>query len=156
MLSRVEDYAQTFTRYMYSVCDQIQNPTNCFTSTRQKPGRGGGLKRINSCRKDLLPRRNSQRSKIHGLADRFSIDFSLLGLAYGGFHSQRPRFLFCNHKHLTKVLDFWFAVKICLKSIGRSGFSEGFLFVLKLFHNINSVQPLLNCGKEIQRLALWY
>ncbi len=43
----------------------------------------------------------SQRSKIHRLAYRFSIDFSLLGLAYG-FLSKSPRFLFGNHKHLTE------------------------------------------------------
>ncbi len=51
------------------------------------------------------------KSKIYRLAYRFPVDFSLLGLAYG-FLSQSPRFLFGNHKHFTKVLDFWFAVEI--------------------------------------------
>ncbi len=45
-------------------------------------------------------------NKIHRLA--YS---SLLGIAYV-FLSQMPGFIFGNHKHLTKVLDFWFAVKI--------------------------------------------
>jgi hypothetical protein len=49
-----------------------------------------------------------------------SIEFSLLGLAYS-FLSKIPKFLFGNHKHLTNVLDIWFAVEI-LTSIGRTGF----------------------------------
>jgi hypothetical protein len=56
-----------------------------------------------------IPRWKLQKSKIHNLAHRFSVDFSLLGLAYG-FLSQSPRFLFGSHKHLIKVIDFWFAV----------------------------------------------
>ncbi len=48
-----------------------------------------------------LLRWKSQRNKIDRLAYRLSIDFSLLGLAYG-FLSRSPRYLFGNHKHLTK------------------------------------------------------
>ncbi len=53
----------------------------------------------------------SQRSKIHRLAYRFSIDFLLQGLAFG-FLSQSPRFLFGNHKHLPEVLEFGLVVEI--------------------------------------------
>jgi hypothetical protein len=48
-----------------------------------------------------LQRWKSQRSKNHRPAYIFSIDFSLIGLAYG-FLSQSPRFRFGNHKYLTK------------------------------------------------------
>ncbi len=51
------------------------------------------------------------KKQIHRQAYRFSIDFSLLGLAYG-FLSQIPRFLFGNHTHLTNVLDFCLAAEI--------------------------------------------
>jgi hypothetical protein len=71
----------------------------------------------------------SQRSKIHRLAYRFSIDFSLLGLAYG-FLCRRPIFLFGNHKHSNKFLDFWFAGGDFLDS----DFHQDFCF-LRLFHN---------------------
>jgi hypothetical protein len=47
---------------------------------------------------------------------RFSVEFSLLGLAYGFFLSQSPGFLFGNHKHLTKVLDFRFVLEVFLKN----------------------------------------
>jgi hypothetical protein len=59
----------------------------------------------------LVQRWKSQRSKFHRIDYRFSIDFSRPGIAYG-FLSQSPRFLVGNHKHLTKALDFWFAVEI--------------------------------------------
>jgi hypothetical protein len=45
------------------------------------------------------------KSKIYRLAYRFTVDFSLLGLAYG-FLSQNSRFIFGNHKYFIKVLDF--------------------------------------------------
>jgi hypothetical protein len=51
----------------------------------------------------------SQRSKIHRPAFRFSIDVSLLGLAYG-FLSQSLKFFFGKSQSLTKSL--WFAVEI--------------------------------------------
>jgi hypothetical protein len=47
------------------------------------------------------------------------------------FLSQNSRFLFAIYKRWTKDLTVWrnFSTKI-LKSIGRSGFSSGFLFAL--------------------------
>jgi hypothetical protein len=83
-----------------------------------------------------IPRWKPQRSKIHRLAYRFSEDFSLLGLAYG-FLSQRPRFLFGNHKHLIKSLGRWFAVEIFKIRRQEWIFIMFFLFVLillNLFH----------------------
>ncbi len=82
-----------------------------------------------------LPRKTSEiklpeveitkkQNKIHRLAYTLSINFALLGLAYG-FLFQRPRFLFDKHKHLTKVLDFLFTVSF-LKFIDRCGFYQEF------------------------------
>jgi hypothetical protein len=71
--------------------------TVCWTTVGNKPA--------------AFPEVDIKKSKIHRLSHRFSIDFSLLGLAYG-FLSQSPRFLFGHHKHLTEVLGFWFAVEV--------------------------------------------
>ncbi len=73
-------------------------------------------------------RGKSQKNEIHRLAN--------------------SRFLIGYHKHLTKVLDFWFAVNI-LKSISRSGFSSGFLLVLTLF--LNNVKYFKN--KNFKKLS---
>ncbi len=128
-----------------------------------------------------LLRWKSQRSKIHMLAHRFSIIFSLQGLAYGFFPQKSTRFISCNHKQ--KFLR-WLAVDIYKKP------QAGWIFIWIFVHmesisyhykisqkqahtlknkakgivlNINkgrrvnlqySIQPPLSCRKEIHRLAL--
>jgi hypothetical protein len=62
----------------------------------------------------IILRAKSQRSQINRLAYRFSMIFFLF-----------PRFLLGNHKHLTKVKDFLFAVSF-LKFKDRSEFSSDF------------------------------
>jgi hypothetical protein len=52
-----------------------------------------------------LPEVEITKKQIHRLAYKFSIDFSLLGLAYGFFPNVLD-FFYGKHKHLTKVLDF--------------------------------------------------
>ncbi len=67
----------------------------------------------------FLRRWKSQRSKIPWLAYRFSIDISLPRSSLC-FSSQSPRFLFSNHKHLRKVLDFWFGFGFLLQCCGSA------------------------------------
>ncbi len=74
-----------------------------------------------------------KQNPIHRLS--FSIDFSILVLAYASLSQIRDFFLrIRTSAFFTKVLDFWFAVEI-FKSIGRSGFLTGFLYVLNLFQS---------------------
>ncbi len=43
-----------YTGVIHCVFDQTPNLQNCFTTPKQKPRRGGGLRQINSCRQGLL------------------------------------------------------------------------------------------------------
>ncbi len=70
-------------------------------------------------------------TKIHRLAFRFSKDFSIQVLAYG-FLSQSSGFLFANHKHFRKVLDFWFTDFITIFTIRRLSSSAAVLTSLVL------------------------
>jgi hypothetical protein len=79
-----------------------------------------------------MQRWKSQKNKIHRLAFRVSIHFSLLGLAYD-FSPQSPRFPFGNHKHLTKVSRPLVRDQEFLKSIGRSGFYQDFCLFCTYF-----------------------
>ncbi len=72
--------------------------TELLDHSKHKPRRGGGLRKISTCRKANFQRWKSQRKKIHRLAYRFSIDLQIYRLAYG--------FLCVNHKGLAKVYRF--------------------------------------------------
>ncbi len=52
--------------YTLSVFDQIMNLQNCFTTPKQKPTRGEGLRQINTCRQVPL-QVNSKKSRHSGL-----------------------------------------------------------------------------------------
>jgi hypothetical protein len=57
------------------------------------------------------------------------------------FLSQSPRFLLGNYKHLSTVLDFWFAVEIY--KIRR----QVWIFI-SIFDCFDFIQPLLAAGKK--------
>jgi hypothetical protein len=41
---------RAYTGAIHCVFDQIRNLQNCFTTPKQKPRRGGGLRQLNTCR----------------------------------------------------------------------------------------------------------
>jgi hypothetical protein len=85
------------------------------------------------CNRNPQQRWKSHRSKIHRLVFGFSIDSSLVSLAYG-FLFQCPRFLFGNHEHFTKVLRLRFFIEI-LEIQRQVCILIRSLFVLNRFHN---------------------